>query len=301
VSGVVVGLLLSRVRVEEKLLIDAIDRRGIVHREIDDRELAFDLATSRHTVFNGVDVVLERCLSFSRASYALRVLNGWGMATVNTAQVVDTCGDKLLTTQALLRDDVATPRTILAFTPESALMAIETLGYPCVLKPTTGSWGRLLARVNDRDAAEAILEHKDTLGSYQHSIFYIQELVRKPGRDIRAFVVGDRTIAAIYRYSEHWITNTARGAKAENCPVTPELDRICMRAAHAVGGGVLAIDVVESDRGLQVIEVNGTMEFRNSIAPTGVDIPGAIVEYVVDVARQAAGHRSRPVAGVHHG
>ncbi|HWE60896.1 MAG TPA: RimK family alpha-L-glutamate ligase, partial [Chloroflexota bacterium] len=175
-------------------------------------------------------------------------------------------------------------RTQLAFTPESALRAIESLGYPCVLKPVVGSWGRLLARVNDRDAAEAILEHKDTLGSYQHGIFYIQEFVEKPGRDIRAFVVGDHTIAAIYRHSSHWITNTARGATTSNCPVTPELDRVCMAAARAVGGGLLAIDLVESPRGLLVIEVNATMEFRNSIAPTGVDIPAAIVAYTLAVA-----------------
>jgi [lysine-biosynthesis-protein LysW]---L-2-aminoadipate ligase len=280
-SGPLVGVLLSRARVEEKLLIEAMDARGIAHREIDDRELVFDLSRGGSDAFRGVDVVLERCLAYSHASYALRVLNGWGIPTINTAVVVDLCGDKLLTSQALVRDGVPTPRTLLALTPESALTAIESLGYPCILKPLVGSWGRLLARVNDRDAAEAVLEHKATLGSYQHGIFYIQELVIKPGRDIRAFVVGDATIAAIYRFSTHWITNTARGATTANCPVTAELDDICRRAAHAVGGGLLAIDVVESASGLQVIEVNATMEFRNSITPTGVDIPGRIVEYCV--------------------
>jgi [lysine-biosynthesis-protein LysW]---L-2-aminoadipate ligase len=295
VSKPVVGVLLSRVRVEEKLLIEALDRRDVPYRLIDDRELVFDLAQPPYRTdtgssftgtgpFAGIDVVLERCLSYSRASYALRVLNGWGVPTVNTAAVVDTCGDKVLTTQALLRDGVPSPRTLLAFTPAAALAAIETLGYPCVLKPTVGSWGRLLARVNDRDAAEAILEHKETLGSYQHGIFYIQEFVAKPGRDIRAFVVGDRTIAAIYRHSAHWITNTARGATTTNCPITREIDRICVAAARAVGGGLLAIDLVESERGLLVIEVNATMEFRNSIAPTGVDIPDAVVDYVLDTA-----------------
>jgi [lysine-biosynthesis-protein LysW]--L-2-aminoadipate ligase len=289
-SGPVIGLLLSRARVEEKLLIQAMDQRGIAHREIDDRELVFDMTrgvAGSDDPFTGVDVVLERCLAYSHASYALRVLNGWGIPTINSASVVDLCGDKLLTTQALVRDGVPTPRTLLALTPESALAGIESIGYPCILKPLVGSWGRLLARVNDRDAAEAILEHKTTLGSYQHGIFYIQELIDKPGRDIRAFVVGDRTIAAIYRYSAHWITNTARGATTENCPVTDELDQICLRAARAVGGGLLAIDVVESATGLQVIEVNATMEFRNSIAPTGVDIPGLIVEYAAAVAEQA--------------
>ncbi|MGH2346355.1 MAG: lysine biosynthesis protein LysX [Chloroflexota bacterium] len=280
-SGPLIGVLLSRARVEEKLLIEAMDARGIAHREIDDRELVFDLSRGESDAFRGADVVLERCLAYSHASYALRVLNGWGIPTINAATVVDLCGDKLLTSQALVRDGVPTPRTLLALTPESALTAIESLGYPCILKPLVGSWGRLLARVNDRDAAEAVLEHKATLGNYQHGIFYIQELIAKPGRDIRAFVVGDATIAAIYRFSNHWITNTARGATTANCPVTAELDDICLRAARSVGGGLLAIDVVESASGLQVIEVNATMEFRNSITPTGVDIPGRIVEYCV--------------------
>ena len=156
-----------------------------------------------------------------------------------------------------------------------------------VLKPAVGSWGRLLSKINDRDAAEAILEHKETLGSYHHSIFYIQEYMEKHGRDIRSFVVGDETICAIYRTSPHWITNTARGGAATNCPVTAEVNEISVRAAKAVGGGVVAIDLFETPDGLMVNEVNYTMEFRNSIDTTGVNIPAKVVDYVVAVARQA--------------
>ncbi|MCP4363567.1 MAG: RimK family alpha-L-glutamate ligase, partial [Chloroflexi bacterium] len=166
-----------------------------------------------------------------------------------------------------------------------ALKAIEELGYPVVLKPAVGSWGRLLAKVNDREAAEAILEHKSTLGSYHHSIFYIQEYVAKPDRDIRSFVVGEETICAITRHSAHWITNTARGGTAENCPITPEIDAVSRAAATAVGGGIVAVDLLETRDGrLLVNEVNYTMEFRNSIAPTGVSIPDKIVDYVVMTA-----------------
>jgi len=181
---------------------------------------------------------------------------------------------------------VPTPRVKVAFTPESAMKALDQLGYPAVLKPAIGSWGRLLSKVNDREAAEAVLEHKKILGSYHHSIFYIQEYVAKPQRDIRAFVVGEETICAIYRRSAHWITNTARGGETSNCPVTPDLNRLCVDAANAVGGGVLAVDVLEDpERGLLVNEVNYTMEFRNSIKPTGVDIPDRIVDYVLQAAR----------------
>jgi len=277
-------MLASRVRVEEKLLTEAFHERQIDVALIDDRELIFDLAAQQHE-FSRYQIILERSLSQSRGMYLLHALEQSGIPTLNRYAVAALCNDKYLTTAALVRHQIPTPRTLLAFTPEAALRALDEIGYPAILKPVVGSWGRLLARVNDRDAAEAILEHKETLGSYQHSIFYIQEYIAKPGRDIRAFVVGGRTICAIYRYSAHWITNTARGASASNCPITPELDDLCQRAARAVGGGILAVDVLESPRGLLVNEINATMEFRNSIAPTGVDIPGMVADYVLAVAR----------------
>jgi [lysine-biosynthesis-protein LysW]--L-2-aminoadipate ligase len=283
-----VGILLSRVRVEEKLLLTEFERRGVAVVRFDDRELKFDLL--RQSI--ECDVVIERCINHLRALYSLKVLNDWGVATVNKYEVANTCGDKLLTTTALVRDGVPSPRTIIAFTPEAALEAIEEIGYPVVLKPAIGSWGRLLSRVNDRDAAEAILEHKVTLGSFHHGAFYIQEYVNKPGRDIRSFVVGDETICAIYRDSPHWITNTARGGLASNCPVTPEIDQLSRAAARAVGGGVVAVDLLESDRGLLVNEVNYTMEFRNSIDTTGVDIPARIVDYVLEVGHTARERRA---------
>jgi len=276
-------VLLSRVRVEEKLLLEELERRRIPTTVIDDRELVLRLEAKPEL---GVDVVAERCIQHSRALYALAVLEAWGIPTVNTFEVADICGNKLLTTMRLVRHGVPSPRTRLAFTPESALAAVEELGYPAVLKPLVGSWGRLISRVNDRDAAESILEHKDVLGTYMHSIYYIQEYVAKPGRDIRAFVVGDECIGAIYRASDHWITNTARGGKATRCVVTPELGDLAVRAAKAVGGGVVAVDLLESERGLLVNEVNYTMEFRNSIDTTGVNIPGRVVDHILAVARR---------------
>jgi [lysine-biosynthesis-protein LysW]---L-2-aminoadipate ligase len=282
-----IGMLLSRVRVEEKLLMDAFARRGVEPELLDDRELVFDLGNLGK--LREYDVVIERCINHSRALYSLELLNAWGVRTVNTAHVAATCGNKFSTTVALMTQGVPSPRTYLAYTTEAALQAIETLGYPAVLKPAVGSWGRLISKVNDRDAAEAILEHKTVLGSYHHSIFYIQEFINKPKRDIRSFVVGGETICAIYRSSEHWITNTARGGKAANCPVTPEIDALSRAAAQAVGGGVVAIDLLERPSGeLLVNEVNYTMEFRNSIDTTGVDIPGRVVDYVMQVGRGEA-------------
>ena len=281
------AILTSRIRVEEKLLIRALEQRASAFDIIDDGELLFDLAHPDER-WRAYDAVLCRSLSQSRGLAVLHLLEHQGIPVYNSAAVTATCNDKLLTTLALLRAGIPTPRALVAFDAQTTIRGIETLGYPVVLKPTTGSWGRLLARINDRDAAEAVLEHQETLGSYQHHIHYVQEYIAKPSRDIRAFVVGDRTICAIYRTSEHWVTNTARGAVASNCLVTPELDSLCVRAAQAVGGGILAIDVLEDpQRGLLVNEINATMEFRNSIAPTGVDIPHLMLDYVLSNVQEA--------------
>jgi len=273
------AILLSRVRVEEKLLMQAMTARQVDFDIIDDRKTIFDL---HQNGWNKYDVVVERCVNHSRALYALRILNDWGIPTVNSYEVALICGNKLETNSALIRDGVPTPGCKVAFTPESALQAIEEMGYPVVLKPAVGSWGRLLSKINDRESAESILEHKQILGSYHHSIFYIQEYIDKPARDIRSFVIGDTTIAAIYRYSDHWITNTARGGRAENCPVTDEINELSLKAAKAVGGGVVAVDLLETQTGkLLVNEVNYTMEFRNSIDTTGVNIPDKVVDFII--------------------
>lgn len=285
-----IGILITHIRAEEKLLISAFQARGIEPDIILDRDLNFDVTAGpgqlapSGVAWGEYDVVMERSVSTSRGLYALALLNSWGIATINRYDTASICADKLRTTIALAQAGVPQPTTRVAFDTDSAMQAISDVGYPAVLKPVTGSWGRLLARVNDRDSAEAIIEHRQTLGDYNHHIFYVQSYVNKPGRDIRAFVVGDRTICAIYRTSPHWITNTARGGQASNCPVTPELNDLCVRAAQAVGGGILAIDVLENAEGqLLINEINHTMEFRNSSAPTGVDIPSEVVNYALNM------------------
>jgi [lysine-biosynthesis-protein LysW]---L-2-aminoadipate ligase len=282
-----IGVLYSRVRVEEKWIFNALEKRGVDFDRLDDRAIHFDLENP--APWTEYDAVIERSISYNSGLYALRILNAFGVATVNTAAVAEACGDKLTTSTLLARAGLPQPRNVVGFTPESALEALEELGYPAVVKPVVGSWGRLLAKVNDRDAAEAIFEHKATLGSMQHQVFYIQEYIEKPGRDIRAIVIGDRVLTAMYRKSEHWITNTARGGEGELCPITPEIESICLGAAQAMGGGVLAIDLIEhSQRGYLINEVNHTMEFHTMQPLSGIDVAGEIVEYAMSLAKEHA-------------
>ncbi len=279
-----IGILLSRIRVEEKQLLSTLESRSVPYDRIEDGLTHLDLEEPGSWL--QYDAVLERSLSFLRGLYATQLLNAWGIPTVNMGHVAAICGDKLATSAALARESIPQPRLKVAFSAQAALAAIEEMGYPVVLKPVVGSWGRLISKINDREAAEAVLEHKETLGSYQHSVFYIQEFIHKPGRDIRAMVVGDETICAIYRSSSHWITNTARGGQGQLCKITPELNAICTSAAKAVGGGVLAVDVLEDpQRGYLVNEINHTMEFHTLAPITGINVAGLIVDYLLAVAR----------------
>jgi len=251
-----------------------------------------DLIDIRTQIFNPntykptFDVALERSVSTVKGTYAVQFLETMGVKVVNSSAVSALCQDKFLTSSVLRQKGVATPDFAMAFGLEETRTAIQQMGgYPIVLKPPLGSWGRMLAKLNDDDALEAVIEHKDVLGSPQQKAYYLQAYVEKKGRDIRAFVINGNTIASIYRDSSHWITNTARGGKASNCPVTKELSAICRKASDAVGGGILAMDVFETEKGFSINEINHTMEFKNSEVPTGVSISGAIVEYCANIIR----------------
>ena len=214
-----IGFLYTRLRVEEKYLLEELERRTEVNvTRIPDGEAFFDITQKPADV----DVLFERSISYSRGLYISRIFEAHNIPVINSSLVAERCGDKYVTSQLLVKDGIPTPRVVMAFDEESALAAVEAVGYPCVLKPVVGSWGRLLAKLDNRYSAEAFIEHKASLG-INHQIFYIQEYINKPGRDIRAFVIGDEPICAIYRTSDSWITNTARGALATNCPVTDEM------------------------------------------------------------------------------
>lgn len=279
-----IALGFVRIRVEERLLIDAFEEIGVPVTPIDLRSVV--LAPPALGQFAEFDVFVDRSLSLTSSITTVRVLESMGVRCVNSGDAIEVCADKMRTTLALQVAGVPTPDIRVATSPEAALEAIESLGYPCVLKPTVGSWGRLVARVNDRDAAEAIIEHRDTLGSVNHSVYYVQEFIDKPGRDLRVFVVGGRAIAAIVRTSDHWVTNTARGAKAANYALTPDISSMCQAAVEAVGADVAAVDVLECPRrGPMINELNHSMEFRNSIDTTGVNIPRLVAEHVVRIAQ----------------
>jgi len=278
-------LLYDLIRWEEKAIVAAAEKKGITVSLVDAKGVVFDLQSEAPPLPD--QAVLQRCVSYFRNVHSTAYLEASGLRVVNDFSCAWVCGNKLFGTLALIRGHVPTPRTSLAFSDGAALRAASDMGYPVVLKPVVGSWGRLAALLKDHDSATAVFEHREEMFPL-YQVYYLQEFVKRPPRDIRSFVVGGRTVAAIYRVSEggDWRTNTARGGRAEKCPMTPEIDELSVKAATAVGGEVVGVDLMETPDGLCVHEVNNTTEFKNTVPATGVDIPGIVAEYLVSVQKR---------------
>ncbi|MFC8140827.1 RimK family alpha-L-glutamate ligase [Streptomyces paradoxus] len=271
-----VGLLASRIRLEEKRLLAAFAERGVQVEQVDPRKLRFPLAGAAPW-----PVVLNREISGTRARYAALSLEAAGVVTLNPARAIEVCGDKWSTSLALAGAGVPTPHAALALTPDAALEEIKAIGYPVVLKPLSSSWGRRVSLIRDPDAAQAVLEHCAALPAPQAHVIYLQAYVEKPGRDIRVVVVGDRVIGAVYRTADEWRTNVARGALTTPCDPQGELADMAVRAARAVGTQIAGVDLVEDTDGrLLVIEVNSGVEFAGLQQALGdtCDVPGAIAD-----------------------
>ncbi|WEL20200.1 lysine biosynthesis protein LysX [Halorhabdus sp. BNX81] len=282
-----VGLLYSRIRQDEKLLLSELRERDHEVTKIDVRKQRFGLEEPPED-FEDVDIVLDRCLATSRSLYATEFLDAYDIPVVNSHGTAETCADKVTNSLALKGAGVPTPKTEVAFTKDTALEIIEDFGYPCVLKPVIGSWGRLMAKIDTRDAAEAILEHKATLGHYEHKVFYVQEFVEKPGRDIRVLATDGEPIAAMVRSSDHWLTNAAQGAETDVFELDDRARELVAEASEAVGGGLLGIDLMETgvddetgeSTGYTVHEVNHTVEFKALNDAVETDVPGQVIDWL---------------------
>lgn len=292
-----VAMVCTGVRPEEKMLVAAFASRGVELAVVDDRGIHGALA-AWPVGLPEADAILLRSKSQWRNAVLAHWLERLGARPINAAHVIETCGDKIRTTLALEAAGVPTLGASVSLAPESGGRAAESVGYPLVVKPVVGSWGRLIGKVNDPDALSLALDHKNAIGGAAHTVTYLQRFVETGGRDVRSFVVGGRCIAAIARTSAGWKTNTALGAEATGLELDDALVETSQVAAAAVGGGVVAVDLFETDDGYLVNEVNATMEFRNSVGATGVDIPGFVADYVLEHAENGRAARDGAPSGV---
>jgi len=283
------GLIYDRIRWEEKALIKASRKIDLSLTPIDAKEIYFNIPEKAKTLKKTFgDLVIQRCISYFRGLHITAVLENAGLPVINPFQTSLICGNKLFTTLALTKAGLPNPKTTAAFAPETALRVLDMMGYPAVLKPTVGSWGRLVALVRDRESAQALIEAREEIRNALLHVYYLQELVKRPPRDIRIIVIGGETIAASYRYAPpgDWRTNVARGGASKPCPVTLELQELALKAAEAVGGGVLAVDCMEGPEGFLINEVNSTIEFRGISSTTEVNIAERILDYAVRMVKK---------------
>ncbi len=283
------GLVYDRIRWDEKALVRAAKKVGIDLGLIDSKTICIETTQGKEELKEEFGhVVIQRCVSYFRGLHITSVLENSGLEVINDFNVSLTCGNKLFTTLALGKAGVPVPKTLVAFTEEGVSRALKKLGYPAVIKPVVGSWGRLIALIKDRESAQAIIESREQMRNALLQIYYLQEYVERPPRDLRVLVIGDDVVAASYRYSpeDDWRTNVARGGTSEPCPMTDDLEEIALKTAEAVGGGVLAVDCMESPSGILVHEVNSTVEFRGLCSTTKADIPGKIINYAIGLMKK---------------
>ncbi|PUA31651.1 MAG: lysine biosynthesis protein LysX [Candidatus Terraquivivens tikiterensis] len=279
-----IGLAYDLLRWEEKSLAYAIKDLGYTLELIRVPESVFQLTEPGN---NELDLVFERCVSFYRALASSLALQEQGIPVVNSFDVIRNCGDKMFTTMVLAKKGIPVPRTMIAFDRERALDAAKKIGYPVVVKPIHGSWGRMIAKADDESSLLDIIDFRENMPSPHFQIHYIQEFIRKPGRDIRAYYVWGEVPVAIYRVSQNWKTNTALGARAEPASLDENLKELVIKAGDALGGGVLGVDLMEGEDGrVLVSEVNAVVEFKNTVRVTGYDLPRKIVSSTVEALRR---------------
>jgi len=280
-------IVFDRLRTEEKMLQKEAVKLGHDASLIDAKITQIN-TSSQTQDFDFGDTVLERCISYYRGLYFTACLEFLDVPVINKFDVSATCGNKLLTSMLLKKNNIPTPKTYFSFSADAARKNLEDVGYPLVIKPIIGSWGRNVVPLKDKDTADAIIEQREITDGPLDRIFYLQELIDRPPRDIRVITVGDRAVTAMYRKSSgNFKTNIALGAEPEICNITNEIEDLCAKTSKVVGGGILGIDLMEDkEKGLVIHEVNNTVEFKGLVKVADANIPKEMIEYALNLSRK---------------
>ncbi|MFH0896942.1 MAG: RimK family alpha-L-glutamate ligase [Candidatus Bathyarchaeota archaeon] len=211
----------------------------------------------------------------------LHRLEKLGIVVVNQPSAIEKAVDKFYALALLDEEGVNVPRTVVTESPRRALRAFKELGEDVVVKPIFGSRGMGVTRITDFEVARRIFRSL----AFLHNVLYIQEFIPHGNRDIRAFVVGDRVVAAMYRVSENWRTNVSQGAKAVAFKPPAELEELAVKASRILGCEISGVDIMEGSAGYIINEINSQPGFRGLQSTTKVDIAGKIVDHVVELSR----------------
>jgi len=282
-----ISIVFDRLRTEEKMLQKEAAELGHTAEMLDAKITQINTDTKKSDLELG-DVVLERCVSYFRGLHFTSALEFLDIPVLNKFDVASICGNKMFMTLLLKKNNIPTPKTYFSFSSQSATENLEKVGYPLVIKPVIGSWGRGVIPIKDKDTMDAVVEVREITDSPHDRIYYLQEVVKRPPRDIRIITIGDEPIAGMYRKSSGGFkTNIALGADPEICEITKEMEEMAIKASQAMGGGILGIDMMEDEeKGIVVHEVNNTVEFKGLAKVAKRNIPKEMIEFALDYARK---------------
>jgi [lysine-biosynthesis-protein LysW]--L-2-aminoadipate ligase len=284
-----IGIIYNQVSWEIKQLISEMEKNQIKYKLINNQNVYFKLSKEKD-IDENYDIILERSLSYLRGLYSCAILELKGYKVINNYECLSLSGNKLLTTLQLIDHNIPTPETCIAFKEESALNAIEdVINYPAILKPIIGSWGRLIAKLDDYNSARSNLECRETLGDIIQKIYYLQKYIHtndsnlEDPTDMRIFIVGDKAIAAMGRYhsKNDFRSNIAIGGTAKPIEITSELEKLSLEASKAVKGEIVGVDIMNDQGKLKVIEVNGTPQFQGVATATKINVAAEIIDYIL--------------------
>ncbi|NON63087.1 lysine biosynthesis protein LysX [Acidianus sp. RZ1] len=281
----IIGLTYDIIRWEEKSIIEEANKLGHKITPIFTKDFYF---SSDEYQLATMDVVLQRNTSHARAFSTSTILEGLEYKVINDARTLVNCENKLVTMSLLSRHKIPIPKTAVAFSKEKALEVAGKIGYPTIIKPVEGSWGRMVAKADNDDYLRSYMEYQDYTTLPLRNIYFIQEFVKKPDRDIRIFVIGDEVPVGIYRTNtKNWRTNTALGAVAEPLKIDEELQDLAIKVKDIIGGFFLGIDVFEDpERGYLVDEVNGVPEFKNTVRVNKFNVSEYLIKKVEEWIRK---------------
>jgi RimK family alpha-L-glutamate ligase len=240
--------------------------------------------TSERISILDADAVLARIIpggSFEQVIFrvdALHWIENRGVRVVNSPRAIERSVDKFYTTTLLQDAGLPVPETNVCERAEDAMAAVRAMG-DVIIKPIFGSLGHGMVRVSDAETALRVVRALEQI----KSVFYVQRAIDHDGRDLRVFVVGGRVLGAIERRAPHgeWRTNVAIGGSATAVAVTPEIERLALGAAAAIGADYAGVDVLPArDGSLYVLEVNGIPGWQGLQQATGIDVAGAIAGHV---------------------
>jgi RimK family alpha-L-glutamate ligase len=207
----------------------------------------------------------------------LHRLQRLGMLIINPPLSVERSVDKFCALAILEENGLPVPKTVVTESPKEALKAFHELGGDIVMKPIFGSRGMGSTRISDPEIAARIFRAV----SFHHGVLYLQEFIPHGVSDVRAFVIGDRVVAAMHRVAESWKTNVSLGAKPVPLRLEKEHEDLAVKAAQVIGCKIAGVDILESPQGPVIVELNSQPGWRGLQSVTSVNIADEIVRYIL--------------------